>query len=166
MRHAPERTSPSATPLYDALCAEYRKAFRTLPGDRSGEEDLQFKSFAMLTDLAGCTCFGTGLHEMDPRRTGGPHQSGTPHQNAGFPGPRHEPRQLPPGTSPPEPGTSPGYGTHIGHGPHPVPGSPHQADPYGGHPPGVRHPVRKQHGYEALLPAVLPARPPGENTHR
>lgn len=33
------------TPLYDALCAEYRRAFRTLPGDRSGEEDLAFRSF-------------------------------------------------------------------------------------------------------------------------
>ncbi|MEU0373732.1 hypothetical protein ABZ070_26415 [Streptomyces sp. NPDC006283] len=40
----------SATPIYDALYSEYLRAFRTLPGDRSGEEDLGFKAF------------GTGLH--------------------------------------------------------------------------------------------------------
>ncbi|MBN0047246.1 hypothetical protein JS756_24685 [Streptomyces actuosus] len=36
---------PSATPIYDALYAEYVKSFRTLPGDRSGEEDLGFSAF-------------------------------------------------------------------------------------------------------------------------
>ncbi|WP_167970802.1 hypothetical protein, partial [Streptomyces lonarensis] len=35
----------SATPIYDALCAEYRRMFRTLPGDRSGEEELRFDAF-------------------------------------------------------------------------------------------------------------------------
>ncbi|MET9802708.1 hypothetical protein [Streptomyces sp. NPDC006368] len=35
----------SATPIYDALYSEYLRTFRTLPGDRSGEEDLGFKSF-------------------------------------------------------------------------------------------------------------------------
>lgn len=35
----------SVTPIYDALCAEYRRSFRTLPGDRSGEEELRFKGF-------------------------------------------------------------------------------------------------------------------------
>lgn len=29
----------SATPIYDALYAEYRRSFRALPGDRSGEGD-------------------------------------------------------------------------------------------------------------------------------
>lgn len=42
----------SATPIYDALYSEYLRAFRTLPGDRSGEEDLEFKAF------------GTGLHTV------------------------------------------------------------------------------------------------------
>ncbi|MGP3984448.1 hypothetical protein [Streptomyces sp. KR80] len=32
----------SATPIYDSLYAEYRRSFRALPGDRSGEEDLGF----------------------------------------------------------------------------------------------------------------------------
>ena len=36
---------PSATPIYDALYAEYVKSFRTLPGDRSGEENLGFTAF-------------------------------------------------------------------------------------------------------------------------
>ncbi|MEV5510076.1 hypothetical protein [Streptomyces orinoci] len=35
----------SVTPIFDALCSEYRRAFRTLPGDRAGEEDLGFKGF-------------------------------------------------------------------------------------------------------------------------
>ncbi|MFD8568585.1 hypothetical protein [Streptomyces sp. NPDC059639] len=37
--------SYSATPIYDALYAEYRRSFRALPGDRSGEEDLGFTGF-------------------------------------------------------------------------------------------------------------------------
>lgn len=36
---------PSYTPIYDTLYAEYRKSFRALPGDRSGEEDLGFTGF-------------------------------------------------------------------------------------------------------------------------
>ncbi|HEY5833813.1 hypothetical protein [Streptomyces sp.] len=35
----------SGTPIYDALCSEYRRLFRALPGDRSGEESLQFNGF-------------------------------------------------------------------------------------------------------------------------
>ncbi|WNI25595.1 hypothetical protein [Streptomyces sp. ITFR-16] len=40
---------PSHTPIYDALYSEYRRSFRALPGDRSGEESL------------GLQAFGTGL---------------------------------------------------------------------------------------------------------
>ncbi|MDX2547242.1 hypothetical protein ACOT81_09955 [Streptomyces sp. WI04-05B] len=35
----------SATPIYDALYAEYGKSFRSLPGDRSGEDELDFAAF-------------------------------------------------------------------------------------------------------------------------
>ncbi|MER5945846.1 hypothetical protein ABT127_07270 [Streptomyces sp. NPDC001904] len=35
----------SATPIYDALYAEYLRSFRALPGDRTGEEDLGFTGF-------------------------------------------------------------------------------------------------------------------------
>ncbi|MZD10570.1 hypothetical protein GTW43_36660 [Streptomyces sp. SID5785] len=41
----PPAGSRSATPIYDALYAEYRRSFRALPGDRSGEEELGFTSF-------------------------------------------------------------------------------------------------------------------------
>lgn len=37
--------SASATPIFDALYAEYRRSFRALPGDRTGEEDLKFTAF-------------------------------------------------------------------------------------------------------------------------
>ncbi|MFF2778796.1 hypothetical protein ACFVU3_28285 [Streptomyces sp. NPDC058052] len=45
----------SATPIFDALYSEYRRSFRTLPGDRSGEEGLAFRAFgtAMSTGLSG-----------------------------------------------------------------------------------------------------------------
>lgn len=39
---------PSATPIYDALYAEWIRSFRTLPGDRHGEEHLEFKAFGLL----------------------------------------------------------------------------------------------------------------------
>jgi hypothetical protein len=45
MRSAQELAEGSSTPIYDALYSEYRRLFRTLPGDRSGEEQLQFKGF-------------------------------------------------------------------------------------------------------------------------
>ncbi|WP_432138556.1 MULTISPECIES: hypothetical protein [unclassified Streptomyces] len=48
--------SPSATPIYDALYAEYVKSFRSLPGDRSGEEELGFSAF-------GTIPIGTGSDE-------------------------------------------------------------------------------------------------------
>ncbi|MEU1423023.1 hypothetical protein [Kitasatospora sp. NPDC005751] len=37
----------SATPIYDELYSEYRRLFRALPGDRSGEENLRFAGFAV-----------------------------------------------------------------------------------------------------------------------
>ncbi|MEU2394284.1 hypothetical protein [Streptomyces sp. NPDC007369] len=38
--------APSHTPIYDTLYSEYLRAFRALPGDRTGEEDLAFTSFS------------------------------------------------------------------------------------------------------------------------
>ncbi|MEV7004425.1 hypothetical protein AB0N62_43470 [Streptomyces sp. NPDC093982] len=35
----------SETPIYEALYAEYRGAFKALPGDRLGEEELRFQPF-------------------------------------------------------------------------------------------------------------------------
>jgi hypothetical protein len=37
--------SSSATPIYDALYAEYLRTFRALPGDRSGEEEFGLAVF-------------------------------------------------------------------------------------------------------------------------
>jgi hypothetical protein len=46
MRSAYEFERPaSATPIYDALYAEFRRLFRSLPGDRSGEEGWRFTAF-------------------------------------------------------------------------------------------------------------------------
>lgn len=36
----------TGTPIYDALYSEYRRLFRALPGDRSGEEAMQFNAFS------------------------------------------------------------------------------------------------------------------------
>ncbi|MFF3847671.1 hypothetical protein [Streptomyces sp. NPDC002328] len=44
---------PSATPIYDALYAEYVKSFRSLPGDRSGEEELAFTAFGNVPHSTG-----------------------------------------------------------------------------------------------------------------
>ncbi|MFP3990331.1 hypothetical protein U9R90_23270 [Streptomyces sp. E11-3] len=38
----------SATPIYDELFAEWRRSFKALPGDRTGEEDLGFSGFGSL----------------------------------------------------------------------------------------------------------------------
>ncbi|KOU26902.1 hypothetical protein [Streptomyces sp. WM6368] len=49
MRPARDRDSSPAvshTPIYDTLYSEYLRAFRALPGDRTGEEDHGFTSFS------------------------------------------------------------------------------------------------------------------------
>ncbi|MFD5511750.1 hypothetical protein ACFWIB_28835 [Streptomyces sp. NPDC127051] len=50
MRPARDRESAPAavshTPIYDTLYSEYLRAFRALPGDRTGEEDLGFTAFS------------------------------------------------------------------------------------------------------------------------
>ncbi|MEV7203018.1 hypothetical protein [Streptomyces griseoluteus] len=43
----------SSTPIYDTLYAEWVKTFRTLPGDRSGEENLGFTAFGNLPQSTG-----------------------------------------------------------------------------------------------------------------
>ncbi|RFU88088.1 hypothetical protein DY218_03615 [Streptomyces triticagri] len=46
MRPAHDRSGGrSGTPIYDQLYAEWRRSFRTLPGDRSSEDELGFKAF-------------------------------------------------------------------------------------------------------------------------
>ncbi|MET7904377.1 hypothetical protein ABZS86_24115 [Streptomyces sp. NPDC005355] len=64
MRPAPEASPdhwrPSATPIYDALYAEYRRLFRALPGDRSDEEDMGFVAFSAIGQPRGLTSGGHG----------------------------------------------------------------------------------------------------------
>ncbi|MDI3388842.1 hypothetical protein QIS99_21985 [Streptomyces sp. B-S-A8] len=53
-------TDRSATPIYDALYSEWRRSFRALPGDRSGEEDLRFRGFAAGSGYPGGGSAHTG----------------------------------------------------------------------------------------------------------
>ncbi|MEU6893700.1 hypothetical protein ABZ934_18245 [Streptomyces sp. NPDC046557] len=48
----------SHTPIYDLLYTEYLRAFRALPGDRSGEEDLGFTAFSYGTTSTGAPYSG------------------------------------------------------------------------------------------------------------
>ncbi|MEU6680732.1 hypothetical protein [Streptomyces sp. NPDC046925] len=93
----------SATPIYDALYSEYRRSFKALPGDRTGEEDLGFTAFGSTS--FGSASFGStsyGAHRSgdrhDPRLNTfgqlhvsryGHEQHGTAHQQF--------PAALPPG---------------------------------------------------------------------
>lgn len=52
MRPSHEHPARSSTPIYDALYAEYRRLFRALPGDRSGEDELRFSAFEPWTPEA------------------------------------------------------------------------------------------------------------------
>ncbi|AZM52441.1 hypothetical protein DMA15_07360 [Streptomyces sp. WAC 01529] len=71
MRTAPDTTGErSATPIYDTLYSEYRRAFRALPGDRTGEENLGF------------TAFGTGPYGMQHRGDGRYDSRPDPRQNS------------------------------------------------------------------------------------
>lgn len=47
----------STTPIYDALYKEWADSFRSTPGDRSGEEKLDFAAFGRHPQ---CTTWGTG----------------------------------------------------------------------------------------------------------
>ncbi|MFG2891781.1 hypothetical protein [Streptomyces sp. NPDC048248] len=76
--HAADRAS--ATPIYDALYAEYRRSFRALPGDRTDEAEV---SDALRgTGNWGRTAASSGHWEVVGRQ---------PYH------PRHVPAALPPG---------------------------------------------------------------------
>ncbi|MFG3721895.1 hypothetical protein ACGF8D_29280 [Streptomyces massasporeus] len=76
---------PSATPIYDALYAEYVKSFRALPGDRSGEEKLGFTAF-------GNTPHGSGSYGSS---YGGAYGSSYSAYSAGAQSARHAAGQQP-----------------------------------------------------------------------
>ncbi|MEU9374928.1 hypothetical protein AB0D94_14300 [Streptomyces sp. NPDC048255] len=64
MRPSRDRDSAPAashTPIYDTLYSEYLRAFRALPGDRTGEEGLGFTAFSYGgTYGAGGSSYGGG----------------------------------------------------------------------------------------------------------
>ncbi|MFE6665380.1 hypothetical protein ACFVFH_17695 [Streptomyces sp. NPDC057697] len=92
----------SQTPIYDALYSEYRRSFRALPGDRSGEENLGFMAFG--TGLFGSRLplsghsagFSTGLAVTGGS---GSHSGGLGSwQRVGRHSGRSRPAALPPGS--------------------------------------------------------------------
>jgi hypothetical protein len=48
-----EPEPPSGTPIYDGLYSEFRRLFRALPGDRSGEDNLRFIGFGQQYPTGG-----------------------------------------------------------------------------------------------------------------
>ncbi|MEV5887489.1 hypothetical protein AB0L74_33445 [Streptomyces sp. NPDC052020] len=81
---------PSATPIYDALYAEYIRSFRALPGDRSGEEELGFTSFRSIPVGRGTySAYSAGAHSAHSARRG----QQAPWQRVGTPS---GPAALPP----------------------------------------------------------------------
>ncbi len=71
MRPVRDRDSSPAvshTPIYDTLYSEYLRAFRALPGDRTGEEDLGFTSFSYGGGYTGGT-YGGGWSGSAWQRT-------------------------------------------------------------------------------------------------
>ncbi|GGT18310.1 hypothetical protein [Streptomyces chromofuscus] len=92
---------PSATPIYDALYAEYVKNFRALPGDRRGEENLGFTAFWNLPHGSGSSAYSAySAGAQSTRHSGGQptwqrvgtigqqQSTGTHHVPALPPGPR------------------------------------------------------------------------------
>ncbi|WP_380280412.1 hypothetical protein [Kitasatospora purpeofusca] len=144
----------SATPIYDELYSEYRRLFRALPGDRSGEEELTFTGFAVRDTAPARTdpradprpyppqhqSFHTyagqaiGIPQFMPSRPGGPDRSGQPDQPFAHTGGAAHPGHPSHSSHPHDHG--PAHASHTaGH-----PASPYttgfQATPAPGRPPG------------------------------
>ncbi|MEU6917658.1 hypothetical protein ACFY78_35245 [Streptomyces olindensis] len=98
---------PSATPIYDALYAEYVKSFRALPGDRSGEEKLGFTAFGNIPHSTGSysSSHGSSYSAYSAGAQSARHAAGQqpqwqrvgtlgPHGGTGM---HHVPAALPPG---------------------------------------------------------------------
>ncbi|MFB8107078.1 MULTISPECIES: hypothetical protein [Streptomyces] len=95
----------SATPIYDALYSEYRRSFRALPGDRSGEENLRFPAFGAGLFASRAPLSGHPSPAAPSRHTGtggvqSQHTTGTlgSWQRVGRHAGRPRPAALPPGS--------------------------------------------------------------------
>lgn len=94
MRPARDRDPAPAvshTPIYDTLYSEYLRAFRTLPGDRTGEEDHGFTAFSYGGSYTSGTSYGSGWSGSAWQRVDGWQPSYTPqpqpaYSYAGSPG--------------------------------------------------------------------------------
>lgn len=85
----PAGACSSQTPIYDSLYAEYSRLFRTLPGDRSGEEHLRFEGFGT---VHGTGSGSWGVNWQSPGRNSGSwYDNGRQHHG-------HSPAALPPGS--------------------------------------------------------------------
>ncbi|NWF28632.1 hypothetical protein HW130_20580 [Streptomyces sp. PKU-EA00015] len=84
----------SATPIYDALYSEYLRAFKALPGDRSGEEDLRFRAFGAMGLHSGRGGFSGDGDHTEHRNTSAQQGNWQPYYQVG----RHsaQPAALPP----------------------------------------------------------------------
>ncbi|MFD9371199.1 hypothetical protein ACFWA6_26340 [Streptomyces sp. NPDC060020] len=84
LRPARDRDSAPAvshTPIYDTLYSEYLRAFRALPGDRTGEEDLGFTAFSYGGGYTGGgSSYGSGWNGSAWQRTDDWQPSYTPQQ--------------------------------------------------------------------------------------
>ncbi|MFD5070694.1 hypothetical protein ACFWNC_22565 [Streptomyces sp. NPDC058369] len=103
---------PSHTPIYDALYSEYRRSFRALPGDRTGEESLGlqalgsglFGSRAPLRGHSGHSSPGGAVTAGATATTGDRNGTGTRPgglggwQRVGRHAGRSRPAALPPGS--------------------------------------------------------------------
>lgn len=79
----------SYTPIYDALYAEYRRSFRALPGDRTGEEGLGIEA---IRNIWGRTTSVSGPWDTQFRH---PQTPPPAHLHPHYPT-RHTPAALPP----------------------------------------------------------------------
>jgi hypothetical protein len=107
--------SPSSTPIYDALYAEYLKSFRTLPGDRSGEERLAFGGPWRYGHGSGGGFTGGYASSVHAARHGAEPSAPSPWQRVGRLAPggarpedRHLPRAEEPAGTSPDPSDPPG----------------------------------------------------------
>lgn len=103
---------PSATPIYDRLYSEWVKTFRSLPGDRSGEEELGFTAFGHSPHSTGTfgggslgggsySAYSAGAYsarqQSQWQRVGQLGHAGQQQQQHGHTGMHHIPAALPPG---------------------------------------------------------------------
>ncbi|MFC5666278.1 hypothetical protein ACFP3U_25295 [Kitasatospora misakiensis] len=150
----------STTPIYDELYSEYRRLFRALPGDRSGEEDLKFAGFAVRDGFPGRAAdhrsyppqqqaFQTyggqaiGIPQFMPNQPGGPDHTG-PAEHPGHTGHLHHTGHT-------------GHGANTGHTGHST--SPYATGFHAQTPPHASQPHGQTHHSQAHGQAQAQAQP-------